>query len=178
MKIVNDDKTLPPQTSRSGKNSCYLYCGALNRRSNYGICLFSIDAYGNGRLREDSDCYAALNKGSCEALAFQKQEQEAGYALFYKERGPVVVPNARPMAKESSNGLGWRARKQPISKPAPVEATKPAAKSPKPKESSIFGVPTSGLNEAVNEAVIADKKAHKKKGLSILERAKRMAGIK
>ncbi|GAL23069.1 hypothetical protein JCM19235_1370 [Vibrio maritimus] len=184
-------ETLPPEVSMSGKNTCYLQCPALNRRSNYGVCLFTINAYNKGKLNEGSDCHQHVGRGYCEALSYQRQEQEAGRALFYLPRGEqidVVVDTkpsvvTEPTKPESDSYMrGWNqvSDREKGKKPAKKAAVK------KPKKSVIFGTDKSELSDAVTE--VAKEEAKKKKtrtprkastvtsGMSILERARLMAG--
>ncbi len=208
MEIVTTE-TLPVEASMSGSNTCYLHCASLNRRSNYGVCLFTIRAFNREKLHETSDCYSLIGRGLCEALAYQKKEQEAGRALFFKAR---AIPIKDVTADSTKTPARSRFRHQTI-KPGeegymsdlnaeaniPQTKSSPAAKKPKAvpkvdesKLSAIFGTETADLTDAVDEVVKAEMAKKEKPtseeakpkasgavirpGMSILERARAMAG--
>ncbi|HGS5147677.1 TPA: hypothetical protein ACMDT9_003560 [Vibrio parahaemolyticus] len=192
MDIVTTE-VLPVETSMSGKNSCYLYCPSLNRRTNYGVCLFTINAFNKEKLNDSSDCFSLIGRGLCEALKYQKKEQEAGRALFYKAREIKVVNLDSPTEKKMPSVVttpskpespsymrGWNQveeRERAKSK-SPVAPRKSASVAK--KKSAVFGVSTPSLSDAVDEAVKSHKKSKPKtppslKGMSILERARLMA---
>jgi len=203
MEIVTTE-TLPVEASMSGSNTCYLHCASLNRRSNYGVCLFTIRAFNREKLHETSDCYSLIGRGLCEALAYQKKEQEAGRALFFKAR---AIPIKDVTADSAKTPARSRFRHQTI-KPGeegymsdlnaeanrPQTKSAPVAKKPKeePKLSAIFGTEAVDLTDAVDEVVkaeMAKKESPKpeavkpktggaviRPGMSILERARAMAG--
>lgn len=203
MEIVTTE-TLPVEASMSGSNTCYLHCASLNRRSNYGVCLFTIRAFNREKLHDSSDCYSLIGRGLCEALAYQKKEQEAGRALFFKAR---EIPIKDVTADSTKTPARSRFRHQTI-KPGeegymsdlnadanrPQTKSAPVAKKPKeePKLSAIFGTETADLTDAVDEVVKAEMAKKEKPtseeakpkasgavirpGMSILERARAMAG--
>lgn len=201
MEIVTNE-VLPVEASMSGANTCYLHCPSLNRRSNYGVCLYTIRAYNREQLSAESDCYSLVGRGLCEALTYQKQEQEAGRALFFKAR-EIKVTNIDPVTNQpivvtapsqphnESYMRGWNqvGDRQAAKKVAPKAEP---AETKAPKKSAIFGTETVDLSDAVDVAVKADmeakaapkptkkeqpaSKATVRPGMSILERARMMAG--
>lgn len=204
MEIVTEE-VLPVEASMSGGNTCYLHCPSLNRRSNYGVCLYTIRAHNEGRLSEASDCNSLVGRGLCEALSYQKKEQEAGRALYFKAReiktvtieegekpAAVITSPTRPDSESYMRGWNQVGERESTKRTKPAKA---AAPKPTVKKSEIFGTEAVDLSDAVNEAVKSDiekkakpapKKADSKKevkatvrpGMSILERAKLMAEAK
>lgn len=144
MNIVTTE-ILPPETSMSGKNSCYLNCRTQGRRPSYGVCLFTLRAIEKDTIKGFEDCVSAYNNGSCDALEFRKQEQKAGRALFYKPR-EYKEPVARPMAAVKPPKSSPFARTHSTFVQSPAE--KPAVTS---KPESIISAPT--FADAVELAV-------------------------
>lgn len=156
MEIVTTE-TLPPEASMAGTNTCYCHCQALNKRSNYGVCLFTLKAFEESKLREDSDCHAVINSGNCEARRYRQQERDAGRALFFKQRSiavKVVESTERPSFDRDSDSFkrGWA---RAGSSPKPVTATRPSvAAQPKPVERKKGPLEFSGtLADAVTAAM-------------------------
>ena len=173
MEIVTEE-VLPVEASMSGGNTCYLHCPSLNRRSNYGVCLYTIRAHNEGRLSEASDCNSLVGRGLCEALSYQKKEQEAGRALYFKAReikavtieegekpAAIITSPTRPDSESYMRGWNQVAERESTKRTKPVKV---AAPKPKAKRSEIFGTEAVDLSDAVNEAVKSDieKKEPKK----------------
>jgi len=143
---------LPPDASRSGKNTVYHHCGQLERRASYAVCLFTLEQFDKGKLRTDSECHQHIDKGLCSALALRAQEVAAGRALFFKERiVPVVVKDEEPVQivtgptkpESESYMRGWNAAgrlfggSRPTTKPSLAPSPKPT---PKTASERLFGV--------------------------------------
>lgn len=186
MQIVTTE-TLPPEASMAGNNTVYCHCQTLNKRSNYGVCLFTLKAYEEARLQPDSDCHSTIASGNCDARRFRQQERDAGKALFYKKREIPVTVSMEPAQKQSfdrnsdSFQRGWqRAGASPKTSVTPI---KPVTKT-KPKEEtfSIKGTLAEAVNEAMKQEVSTKQSASKpvstNKSLSLLERARMMASAK
>lgn len=192
MDIVTTE-ILPPEASMAGKNTCYCYCPQLNRRSNYGVCLFTLKAFEEERLPADSECHAAISCGGCEAKKYRQQERDAGRALFYKER-QIVTLTERPSGSttttydpnSASFKRGWE-RAGSVFNPKPVEkkpVVKPAPIKSKPKTIEIKTDMSEAISIAVKEEVSKLSKAASAtptpvkqpsaptQRLSLLERAK------
>ncbi|MFQ2465687.1 hypothetical protein L1871_22625 (plasmid) [Aeromonas caviae] len=155
---------LPPDASRSGKNTVYHHCGQLERRASYAVCLFTLEQFDKGKLRTDSECHQHIDKGLCSALALRAQEVAAGRALFFKERiVPVVVKDEEPVQivtgptkpESESYMRGWNAAgrlfggSRPATKPSLAPPPKPT---PKTASERLFGVKESSLADAVSNA--------------------------
>ena len=188
MEIVTTE-TLPPEASMAGTNTCYCHCQALNKRSNYGVCLFTLKAFEESRLREDSDCHAVISSGSCEARRYRQQERDAGRALFFKQRSiaiKVVESAERPTFDRDSDSFkrGWaRAGSSPRAIVAPVkssQATRPVERKRGPLEisGSMADAVTAAMQQELSKS--ADSPAAKTvtshvkstKPMSLLERAR------
>lgn len=176
MEIVTTE-ILPPEASMAGKNTVYCGCTHLNKRSNYGVCLFTLKAFEEGKLQQDSDCFQTIKCGSCEAKKFRQQERDAGRALFFKPRVQVVTTErpafeARRSVDESSasfkRGFARAAgdRIPVVTKPAPVK--KPI----RDDQLKIVGTLSEAVTVAVKEEVKAAKAVKPKQGLSLIERAR------
>lgn len=192
MEIVTTE-ILPPESSMAGTNTCYCHCQALNKRSNYGVCLFTLKAYEEGKLREDSDCYSVINCGNCEARRYRQQERDAGRALFFKKREiPVAVVSDKKETQFDRNSdsykRGW-ARAGSTSVSTPVRsAANPTVTAPKPIKKSDEGFSIKGsLADAVNAAMKQESAMHvtpsakpvsTNKPMSLLERARLVAASK
>lgn len=155
---------LPVNASRSGKNTVYHHCGQLERRASYGVCLFTLECFDNGKLRSDSDCYQPISSGSCSAIALKAREIEAGRALFFKERViPVVVQDEEPVQvitgptkpESESYMRGWNAAGRLFGgsrSPAKPSLAPPPKPAPKTASERLFGVKESSLADAVSNA--------------------------
>lgn len=148
MKIITTE-ILPPEASMSGKNSCYLNCRTQGRRPSYGVCLFTLRAIENDTIKGFEDCVSAYNNGSCDALEFRKQEQEAGRALFYAPR-EYKEPVARPMATVKPPKSSPFSRTHSTIVSSPVE--KPAQEKPAPKSESESIIKAPSFADAVELA--------------------------
>lgn len=188
MEIVTTE-TLPPEASMAGTNTCYCRCQALNKRSNYGVCLFTLKAFEESRLREDSDCHAVISSGNCEARRYRQQERDAGRALFFKQRS-IAIKNveetARPSFDRDSDSFkrGWaRAGSSPravVTPTKPSSATRPVERKRGPLEisGSLADAITAAMQQELNKS--ADSSAAKTvtspvkstKPMSLLERAR------
>lgn len=185
MEIVTTEM-LPPEASMAGTNTVYCHCQALNKRNNYGVCLFTLKAFEEAKLSGDSDCYQTINSGSCEARRLRQQERDAGRALFFKKREiqVTVVTEQREIrvdrdSESYKRGLSRAVATKRSHTPAP---TQPIAKTvlPKPKNDDGFSIKGS-LSDAVNAAVRMEssvKPSSPKKSLSLLERARIAAASK
>lgn len=153
--------TLPPSASMSGKNTVYIHCDHIGRRSSYGVCLFTIKAFEEGRLSDLSECASCIQNG-CSAMKMRSQELEAGRALFFKERtaAPVIpaddskparVINGPTQPHNPNYMRGWDA----VGGESPTKSKRPAKTPPKPAQTAsekMFGVKAPTLQEAVNVA--------------------------
>ena len=189
MEVVTTE-ILPPEASRSGTNTCYCHCQALNKRSNYGVCLFTLEAFEQGRLREDSDCYSVASRGDCAARRYRQQERDAGRALFYKKREipiAIVPTEERSTADRNSDSFkrGWARPVAPVTSKPVLAEVKPV---PRKKPSlEINGSMAEAVNEAMKQELAKPKEViaapvaktavtpipvKSSKPLSLLERAR------
>lgn len=187
MEIVTTE-TLPPEASMAGNNTVYCHCQALNKRSNYGVCLFTLKAHEEARLSTDGECHSVIGSGNCEARRYRQKERDAGKALFYKKREiPIVNVNERPEqgsfsgADRNSQSFkrGWdrAGSKQAVTK----EASKPKASAT--PTLNIIGTLTDAVNAAMKSEAATVKpvvsepkpevnKLSTNKPKSLLERAR------
>lgn len=176
----------------AGNNTVYCHCQTLNKRNNYGVCLFTVKAFEEAKLSHDSDCYGAINSGSCEARRLRQQERDAGRALFFKKREipvTVVSDNKEIRVNRESDAYrrGWMrggvTSKQPAGLSSPKAKPITQAPTPKPKKEEGFSIKGS-LSEAVTAAVKmessskAAQSSQPTKPLSLLERARLAAASK
>lgn len=144
---VDDELELifPPEKSMSGRNTVYRFCDARQQQVAYAVCLHTIQAIDDNRLRSDqfTDCQRAYCHGNCIAADMRKEERAAKQALYYVERkreiiDPVKLAVTDDSTKSSgkydlnneSYARGWAQvgarlhgspkliNKQPVSKPA------------------------------------------------------------
>lgn len=152
---------LPPSASMSGKNTVYIHCDHIGRRSSYGVCLFTIKAFEEGRLSDLSECSSCIQSG-CAAMKMRAQEIESGRALFFKERAAAPatqVDESRPeriisgpTQPHNPNYMrGWNAVGG-ASSAKPAKTIKAPAKPAQTASEKLFGVKASSLQEAVTVA--------------------------
>lgn len=167
MEIVTTE-TLPVTASMSGNNTIYHYCEQLERRSSYGLCLYTLKAYEEGKLPLDNSCHTCIMSGQCPALALRQQERDAGRALFFKPReywpketfdtpSKPRAPITRPTQPNNASYMrGWNAAGR-SSTPSMFDTPKPAPR-PKPVEKSasekMFGVKEVTLTSAISDAAL------------------------
>ena len=92
MEIITTE-VFPIEKSMTGKNSVYIDCVDLNRRAGYGVCLFTIRAFNQGKLDSENSCHTSINNGTCHALRLQRQEQEA------KNSAALLVPHRQVVGR-------------------------------------------------------------------------------
>lgn len=184
MEIVTTE-TLPPEASMAGNNTCYCHCQALNKRNNYGVCLFTLKAFEEARLQSESDCYQTISSGNCEARRYRQQERDAGKALFYKKREiPVAVSMESAQAKtfdrnSDSFQRGWHRAGPSKTVVTPIKPAVTSKVIKSKKESfAIKGSLADAVNEAIKQEVSAvqptTQPVSTNKSLSLLERARLM----
>lgn len=110
--IIEHENDLPPEASRSGKNSIYIGCSVRQARQNYGVCLFIVQAYDEDRLNQSmKDCARAMTGNYCEARQMQQEEKAAGKSLYFKERQikvTVIDDNAKPVKSIDKNSTSYK----------------------------------------------------------------------
>lgn len=104
---MSEELIYPVEASKSGKNAYYHRCDVRDQAVNYAVCLFTLEAIEEGRIKEDqfSDCQGGCKNGTCDAIRMRRQEKKAGHALFYKERILVNPANTRSEAEARANAL-------------------------------------------------------------------------
>jgi len=94
--LVMTEENLPVEASKSGDNAHYISCEEYGGYRAYAVCLHVIEAYQKGSPRwQDPECNFAITKKTCPAMELRKQELEAGRALFYRQRSPLL-PKVTP----------------------------------------------------------------------------------
>lgn len=83
-----DSETYPITKSAEGTNAYYCeFCSAAGYRPNYASCLRRIQDRKEGRLdTNEAACSTAIGNRGCMALGMQKEEAQAGHAIYYINR--------------------------------------------------------------------------------------------
>lgn len=89
--------TMPVGMSAGGDNMYYVDCDVLGQKKAYAACLhIQLMVEGATKQQQDtsaySDCFRAINRGSCPALALRKEEKDKGRALYYIPRSTSTPP--------------------------------------------------------------------------------------
>lgn len=86
----------PPEPigkSIGGINAYGLMCPYTQRSTSYCVCLHTLKAMDENRLSKDmfADCQRAAAHDGCKAVFMRRMEQDAGHALFYRERVTLIA---------------------------------------------------------------------------------------
>lgn len=97
---VKPNLIYPVEMSQSGRNSYYQFCEHRQQQVSYAVCLHTIKANNENRLRKDdfTECQRALCHGTCPAHALRQEELEANHALYYVPRRESVVFTSKETA--------------------------------------------------------------------------------
>ena len=113
----------PVSASRSGGNTVFHYCDALDIRASYAGCLHTLEAIADGRGHLRPECEAAYISGTCPAVQMRKMELRADKALFFVSYHKLMAEReARYVETESVVRYG-RQRGNTRFKPTEIEAT-------------------------------------------------------
>ncbi len=84
----NDEEIYQPEMSAHGTNAYYCeFCNHAGYRPNYASCLRRIADRKAGRLdTNEAQCSTAIGNKACMALEMQKEEKQAGKAIYYVNR--------------------------------------------------------------------------------------------
>jgi hypothetical protein len=178
--VIQTEQDLPPETSGKGANTYYIACSAVGFSSNYAVCQHVIAKHKTGKLPGSyTGCGQAIDCGNCDAVKMQKMEQEAGKALFYRERQKFVeeVEKERE-AKIDYNSESYKRGRYGVKVGSRfvLPENVPEHKKPVPKKESAPVEFNSA--QVLNEAVAEDKeKPVRQKGETPAEFLKRIRGV-
>jgi len=187
---------IPVGMSAGGDNSHYVNCDVLGQKKAYAACLHIrvlFDEVQHADKHPYFECFNAIRRGVCPALAMRRQELEAEEALFYKPRPKSPVSVVKFNKQDSSYARGWNSvgakldhpklddlpTLRGVSKPAPIQRSKVTGETKKPEKPAIMEMDYSAV---VNE-MMADSKEEPKSepkrsvtGNSLLDIARKMNG--
>lgn len=147
------DETKMIEDSANSKTNAYVFhCGPIDQRRFYASCLNIINEVGNSKLEPlYGDCFDAIKKRTCPAVAMRKEETTAGRAIYFSEKQMVEMLN--PVTSEDAKDA--RDTKAGRRKVAPIRvATAVEVPAPKRDNSILSDAPVSGgFAEAINEAM-------------------------
>lgn len=86
----------PLGASKRGDNTLYIGCDSnpgVSFRSSYAVCLNMIALRRADKRTNEDLCSRPIDKGECPALKMQREEEEAGHALYYLPRKPAAIPD-------------------------------------------------------------------------------------
>lgn len=182
--IIEHDPPVEPEKSEGGINSYCISCAAVERQAGYPVCLHTIRAIEENRIRSDEfvDCQRALTHDKCKAKAMRDMERKAGKALFYRPRNPfrestiaTDAPKARQEVPESMlQAIQHRypSLRTKSYKPPKLE-TKPE---PKPKATIETGPVAMDMGQMASALAQQHQESKPKPGESVREWARRIAG--
>lgn len=149
-----EDGSVELKMSKGGINAYYHTCDVYQGRSNYAVCLHTIDAVRDRRVQLRSSCQEAIERGTCPAIAMRKQEEEAGHALFFIDRAAQLERFKKDYVQPSAIRYGKGGRTSQPFKTTRVSADEAreqqrewkSAKSAPKKESTEINVELMGNN--------------------------------
>lgn len=121
----------PVEASRAGRNMVYHHCDPLDYRASYAGCLFTMDAVFDGRGHLRPECQAAIDNGTCNAVAMRKMELQEDKALFFvdyvelqRRRGIEWAKAAEEspvqFRRRDRNQKRWTPTEVPVTNDAPI----------------------------------------------------------
>lgn len=183
---VNQDVTISVDASADGKRNVWtIHCEVVQHAKAYCVCIHLCKQRKEGRLpTQYSDCSAAIGKKECPALKMRKEELAEGRAIYFRERvAPATVTPAQwaEVVKNPPKRIDMsevRPKSAPISKPAPVSS--------KSSGGVLQKIDGAGYATAINRAIENESKpkvvtpppkVEAMPGESLLEMARRLAGV-
>lgn len=197
----------PPEQSGHGNNTYTVKgCAAIGYTPGYCVCLCKIKAFErDGALAHHTECEKAISGRTCRALAMRQEEQAAGKALFYVDRGLLREEMDKAFAAPVARFAPSKPTSTARHKFGTLVATKPGAeyeesgesvrqvvKPAKPAVEPSF-MPEDGyaaaINAAIKEAaqpapapipkpkVVSPSPSPVSKGLSMIEKARLQMGL-
>lgn len=117
---MSEEIIYPVESSKSGKNAFYHHCDHRGQSASYAVCLHTLDAIDEGRIKEDqfTDCQAACKTGMCEARRMRRKELDAGHALYFKERTNINPANKRSEKEAQEQALCASSGKYDLTNPS------------------------------------------------------------
>ncbi|QNK01644.1 hypothetical protein [Dyella telluris] len=103
---INEDK-LPMGESRSGSNGYYFWCDQYSGRSNYAVCLHTIEAVLEKRPNLRTSCQDAICSRTCPAIKMRKEEMQVGHALYFRDRHKTLA-EFQKQSEAARAGIGYR----------------------------------------------------------------------
>lgn len=159
----------PIGASADGKrNAFYVACDVMKHARPYAVCLNLCSNRKDGRLSAVySECSAAIGKKECPALKMRKEEIDAGYAIYFRERIKTEAGFVE-RAKQFVTGV--------VAAVVPATAAKPALVASKKARGIIDKIDDTGYSEVIKKTptVAPPPKIEIREGESLLDMARRL----
>lgn len=137
----------PISASADGtRNMQSLSCSTLGQRMNYAACLWRQGVLAKPDIRKPADwapCASARSSGTCRALQMRSEEEIAGKAIYFQDRGTVrrisdtvrqwIMPSTTKKAATPAHALDTLGSAPTLAEAVTAAAKEQQARAPEPE---------------------------------------------